>query len=76
MCPYPAVADLEPILDTATASAVATERGAPAPPAADVDQLASELDHIADANRRGQTLAQSQPLPTGPADHATHPRRH
>jgi uncharacterized membrane protein YccC len=66
MCPYPAIADLERILDAATASAVATERGAPAPPAAEVDQLASELDHIADAIRRGQTLAQPQPLPTGP----------
>jgi hypothetical protein len=67
MCPYPAIADLEQLLDAATASAVATERGAPTPPATEVDQLASELDYIADAIRCGQTLAQSQPLPTRPA---------
>jgi uncharacterized membrane protein YccC len=67
MCPYPAIADLEQILDAATATAVATDRGAPAPTATEVDQLVSALDQIADTIRHGHTIARQQPLPTGPA---------
>jgi uncharacterized membrane protein YccC len=63
---YPAVIALEQTLDTITAAAVATDRGAAAPTEPAVHQMVDALDAIGEAVRHAHRPPR-QPLPTEPA---------